>query len=135
MAGPGDLFIYGTLAVPEVMVAVTGRSVPLVPATLPGHHCGQVTGAPYPGVVPSPGTATRGWLMEGLGPATLRRLDAYEGPLYRRSRARVLGPGGRPRVAWVYVVRPGQRHRVGRHPWSLETFVARDLRDYLARRC
>jgi gamma-glutamylcyclotransferase (GGCT)/AIG2-like uncharacterized protein YtfP len=93
-----------------------------------------VIGAPYPGVVPHPGATTRGWLTPALDPGTVRRLDAYEGPLYRRARARVAGESGH-RPAWVYVVRPDRRHRVSREPWDLDRFVREQLRDYLVRRC
>lgn len=134
-AGLQRLFIYGTLAVPEVMFTVAGRRLALAPATLPGFHCARVTGAAYPGVVPRPGALTRGWLASGLTPRVLARLDRYEGPLYRRRRVRVNRADGASRRAWVYALRPGRRHRASRHPWDLEAFVARHLGDYLARRC
>lgn len=125
------LFCYGTLEFPELMHALSGRQYPAVPAELPGFRRYRVRGEVFPGVLLEPGASTPGTLYSGLGPAQLRMLDRYEGPLYRRRRERVYDDGGRHCVAWVYVVAACERRRLSPEPWDREAFAAHHLTDYL----
>lgn len=94
------LFLYGTLLRPALLARFAGRAMRQTPAALPGWRRVRLRGTPYPtlrrarAVVP-------GALVE-VPAAALRRLDAYEGPRYRRVRVTVRA-GSRPRaaVAWI----------------------------------
>jgi len=125
------LFCYGTLEFPALMHAVSGRRYPAVSAELPGYGRYRVRGEVFPGLLREPGASTAGTLYGGLGPAQLRMLDRYEGPLYRRRRVRVYDCRGRDCVAWVYVIAARESRRLSAEPWDREAFAAYHLTDYL----
>ncbi len=107
------LFCYGTLRVAAVVARVTGRRFPARAALLPGHGVRRLCGTPYPALLARRGEVTAGRLYEGLTPVHLRRLDRYEGRLYRRCLVMVRDDRGAARRAWVYLVAPRYRHRLG----------------------
>ena len=113
------LFCYGTLMVPEVWRRVAGRPRPGRAARLPGYVRCRIAGTPWPAMVARSGAVTEGLLRSGVTVAELRRLDAWEGRLYRRVRVEVeTGPGGRW-PAWAYIIHPSRRRRLrcgGRTP-------------------
>jgi gamma-glutamylcyclotransferase (GGCT)/AIG2-like uncharacterized protein YtfP len=107
-----SVFVYGTLTVPRVMRAVTGREFDLLPASLPGYACFRVRGAAYPGVV-------------------LARLDRFEGRVYERRRVTVRVEPDERREAWAWVIRPEHRSLLSNEPWNRERFVRHDLPSFL----
>jgi len=92
---PGTaLFVYGTLTSPRRLSALTGRSFPRRPARLEGwERVARPDG--YPDIVPKPGSAVDGWLVEQIDAASLQHLDAYEdeGHLYWRRPIQVIADG------------------------------------------
>jgi gamma-glutamylcyclotransferase (GGCT)/AIG2-like uncharacterized protein YtfP len=100
---PASLFLYGTLLDPAVLVRMAGRAGlhrRAVPARLPGHRRVVLRGTPYPTLLRGRGVVAG--LLLRAGPATLRRLALYEGPLYRLRPCRVLTRrGARRALAWV----------------------------------
>jgi gamma-glutamylcyclotransferase (GGCT)/AIG2-like uncharacterized protein YtfP len=127
------LFCYGTLEFPPIMRAVAGRLFPALPARLHGYRRLGVKGEVYPGIVAAVGAAVTGTLYDGLAPADLRVLDAYEDGIYRRRLLRVRDAAGRLRAAWVYIVPSMYRHRLGAADWDPGTFARRDFARYLRR--
>lgn len=130
---PHRLFCYGTLQLPDIVAAATGREPPGTPAALPGYACYAVRGAVYPAAVPERGARIEGTLYEGLSPRELARLDRYEGPEYRRRRVRVDIPGGDPREAWVYLWRERYRRLLSAERWSLRWFEENHRARYVSR--
>lgn len=135
--GPGALFAYGSLRVPEVMEAVTGRRLDSVPARLPDHAVLRVAGAVYPGLVERAGAIAHGRLYAGLDERTLRVLDAFEDAMYERLLLDVGpdapgGPGAVP--AFVYRVHASHRGALVDAPWDFEGFEREHARAF-ARRC
>lgn len=109
-----DLFVYGTLREDEVVRRVTGRTFPKAAGTLSGFR--RVEGPawfPYSNLDPQAGAFAEGMVLMGVDPASLARLDAYEGACYARRRVRVDTEGG-PREAWVYVGLPEEIERMRR---------------------
>ncbi|MFE8070515.1 gamma-glutamylcyclotransferase family protein [Marinobacteraceae bacterium S3BR75-40.1] len=121
---PCYLFCYGTLQHPPLFEQVAGERFQGEAARLDGYRCARVIGEPYPAIVPDSGAVTHGTLVPLQRPQSLSALDAYEGPLYQRQRLNV-EVDGRSVVAWVYVLKPAYRQRLGGEPWSLETFQRR----------
>lgn len=71
------------------------------PALLAGYRRAMLRGTPYPTLVRSSSDAVHGLLAE-IAPATLRRLSAYEGSLYRFVTVRVLCAGATIAArAWI----------------------------------
>jgi len=126
-----DLFVYGTLMVPEVMHRVCGYACAGEPALLYDYRRRRVRGEVYPAVVASVGDAVGGILYRGVGPAQLVLLDAFEGAMYRREMVTV-AVGVRVQPAASYVCAPGLAHRLSDADWSLDDFVAEGLRGFLA---
>lgn len=131
--GGHALFAYGTLEFPQVMRALTGRRFRTSPACLKGHVRLTVRGAVYPGLTPRAGGEVSGTLYRGLDRKAIRRLDAFEGPLYRRRVVRVQPVGERSMTALVYLVTPRQRRRLGTTNWDPVVFAGRHLTTYLRR--
>lgn len=128
-----NLFAYGTLEIPAVLEAVTGRRFASREASVRGFVRRRLRGRLYPAAVEAPGERLAGRFYEGLDAATLARLDRFEGEEYeRRSVAAELAPSGSAQ-AELYVLAPGQRAALLAEPWERELFVARHLAAYLER--
>ena len=121
---PVDLFVYGTLMIPEVYQRVTG--LPLRDhqrATLQDHQRYRVAKEPYPAAVPEQGASISGLLVRRLEQATIERIDQFEGASYQR-RATTVETADGPRTAQFYLLRESARQLLGERPepWSLERF-------------
>ena len=127
---PVSLFAYGTLQIPEVLRAVTGRTFPGIPAILEGFRRGRLVNATYPGLVRAPGFRTGGALLLGLDQEILTRLDRFEGKTYRREAVEVLTGSVKPVSAFTYVMTTGHPELSG-EPWDLERFCREDLAGFL----
>ena len=131
--GRSDLFCYGTLQIPAVMLAVIGRHPRGQPAEVRGYGAFEVRRAEYPGLRPTPRQITGGRVYFGLTATELAVLDRFEGQLYRRGRLTVLTGDGRRRGAWVYVVKPSRRQCLTPRRWSLREFRRRRYRRSMQR--
>jgi gamma-glutamylcyclotransferase (GGCT)/AIG2-like uncharacterized protein YtfP len=126
------LFAYGTLVVPRVMEAVTGRTFPGRPAVLEGYARFLVAGTSYPGIVCKPGERTEGVLYHGLGRRDLEALDRFEDAFYERRVVFVTGPDGARTPAHAYVVPRRHRRVLGTDPWRRDVFETEHLAGFLA---
>lgn len=125
-----DLFVYGTLMVPEIMFAVCRHRGPGQPATLFGYHRRRVTGEAYPAITRCDGEQVQGICHSGLSAAQGRLLDSFEGEMYRRHTVSIRTALGE-RLAEAYVLAPHARAQLSREPWSLESFVATQLDGFM----
>ncbi len=103
------LFLYGTLLDPARMARCTGRPVALHAATLRGWKRVAMPGGRYPTLVRAR-AAVRG-AVAVVDAAALRRLSAYEGPLYDLRRVAVRTARGNT-VAGVWIARAATKR-----PW------------------
>jgi gamma-glutamylcyclotransferase (GGCT)/AIG2-like uncharacterized protein YtfP len=124
------LFCYGTLEIPAVMRAVSGRLPARRPAVLEGYRRALIRGRDYPGIEPA-NDRVPGTLYRHPGQGAMQRIDRFEGAEYRRVRVTVDTPQGRT-GAWAYVPKPG-RARVGRAAWEPARFERQELARYLRR--
>ena len=116
------LFAYGSLEVPEVMRAVTGRSFRHRPAVLEGYRRSLLVGSSYPGILATSGERTSGIAYESLDRRTFEILDDWEGDSYRRDEVRVTLTSGQTLRAYAYVLRPECAHLISDTPWDAEAF-------------
>lgn len=127
-----SLFSYGTLEIPEVMAAITGRTFPSTSAVLPDHARFLLLGETYPGVFHSYRAEVTGVLYQGVDPDSLALLDLFEGEFYNRKTVHVMTLS-RSRVrAEAYLVPPNHEVLLSQQPWEREDFVARHLNGFLA---
>lgn len=116
--GRYQIFVYGTLLVPEVMQRVTGRQPPGRPATLKGYQRYRLHQRSYPGIVPEPAAEVAG-LLYSVDSRILTTLDRYEDPYYERCPVIVETASGK-HEAYAYVIPPARRHLIDPRPWDLE---------------
>jgi gamma-glutamylcyclotransferase (GGCT)/AIG2-like uncharacterized protein YtfP len=126
-----NLFVYGTLMVPEVMYAVCGYDQPGVPASIDGFRRRRVSGESYPAIAPSPGNSVNGMLYRNVSATQLEVLDDFEGAMYQRRDLLVQTDDGDIEAA-AYVVAEGCHALLSSEEWSLETFTDRHLSDFMA---
>ena len=125
-----NLFVYGTLMVPQVMEAVCGHTQKGLDAVLSNHRRRLVRGEVYPAIVPLPGEQVSGLLYRGLSDEEFYRLDNFEGSLYQRRCVEVV-VNGQASVAHAYVLRPAFRQRLSDTPWSLQHFVIDGIEQFV----
>jgi len=119
-----NLFVYGTLRVPQIWAAVSASpQTSAVPAILPGYRIRRVAGGDFPvigadasAIEPVPGN-----LMLDVSDEAMARLDAYEDFFYIRTSVKVETPEG-PREAEAYVVPPNRTELFSDDPWTLNWF-------------
>jgi len=120
---PTSLFAYGTLAIPDVVDALTGRVPAAEPATLAGYRCRLLQGRLDPGIERHPGSMTEGLLYRQLTPNELSLLDAFEESPYQRRVVTVRSQTGESLRAWAYVVPGHASNLLSAEPWAPERFT------------
>lgn len=126
-----SVFTYGTLQLPSVMSAVTGRCPAASPASLYGYARYRLLDYSYPGLRLEAGAVTSGVLYSGLDSAELARLDAFEDTFYQRESLAVTTGAGLTVAAWVYVVPPQSYALLDDQPWCLTHFQSLSLAGFL----
>jgi len=133
-----NLFVYGTLLVPEILDTVTGRGDwKSEPAELPGHAIFRVRNRDFPGIVKSDHARTPavGSLIFDVDEQSLARLDAYEDDFYTRESVLVLPEAGSPVRAEIYLVPESlARHYLSDEVWTLEWFMKNRFETYWSQR-
>ena len=89
MTADMNIFAYGTLMIPSVMVAVTGRHFRSQKANLRNYARFTVKGESYPGIIPLTDAITEGIIYFNVNKFSLEQLDIFEGDLYERTHVRV----------------------------------------------
>ena len=125
-SGLVELFVYGTLMVPEVIRGVCGYQEPGESAVLEGYRRRVVAGEVYPAIVPDPEEQVVGRLYGGLSSRQIQLLDAFEGDMYQR-RVVSLSIDSGPAVAETYVLHDAYTHCLSSQIWSLEQFLTDGL--------
>jgi hypothetical protein len=106
------LFVYGTLLHPVMLAQTGGTPIQpgcMRPATLRGSRRLALAETPYPTPRRRRGGVVTGSIVE-VGAAVVRRLAAYEGPLYRLRRL-VVSPRC---AAGAWIAPGGTRHEFRR---------------------
>lgn len=125
------VFTYGTLEIPEVMEAVTGRSWASAEAWAKGFDKFLLKGRIYPGMTAVRGSICSGRVYYHIDRRTLEILDAFEDELYARERIEVEVEGDRSLQAYAYLVPPQDRECLTSTPWQPDAFKSKHLVRYL----
>ena len=126
-----NLFVYGTLCLPEVRDVLMRRAVTARAATLAAHRVARVDGHTYPTLVPADDERADGYVLHDLTPAEHRVLRLFEPPVYDLVAVTVTPvDAANDQKAVTY------RHRdaatVAREPWMPAAFVGAARRAFLA---
>ena len=125
------LFVYGTLQLPAVMFAVTGKVFKALPARLDDYSRHRLRGKSYPGIRPNPGSSVEGLLVTGIDEESLRNLDGFEDSCYRRDAVTAITAEGGEWTAQAYVMREESVGLLLPEAWSLEEFQRKHLSLFL----
>ena len=125
------LFTYGTLEIPEVMEAVTGRALASAEARAKGFAKFLLKGRIYPGMTAVKGATCSGRVYYHIDRRTLDILDAFEDEIYARERIEVEVSEGRFLHADAYLIPPQHRDCLTATPWQPDEFMTTHLVHYL----
>jgi gamma-glutamylcyclotransferase (GGCT)/AIG2-like uncharacterized protein YtfP len=125
------LFCYGTLQVPEVMHAVTGRTYRGEPATLHGYAIYRVKNAEYPGIIRTADSEIEGIVYEDVSEHDLNVLDLFEGNFYKRQLLNVHLSDGSKSKPWVYLIADNHQDILTDESWKLEYFLDHGLESFM----
>ena len=127
-----QVFAYGTLAIPQVMTALTGVVFPTVPAHVIHYARFLLKGKPYPGMCRRQNTMTSGRLYRNVDEESLRVMDAFEDDIYVREAIVVNTESGAFAKAWAYLIPEEYEVRLGVECWDQEVFLDKYGETYLA---
>ena len=125
------VFTYGTLEIPEVMEAVTGKSWASAEAGAKGFAKFLLKGRIYPGMTAVQGSTCSGRVYYHIDSRTLEILDAFEDEVYAREHIEVEVAEGRSLQAYAYLIRPQDRACLTSAPWQPDDFKSKHLVRYL----
>lgn len=126
-----NIFAYGTLMIPSVMHAVTGRHFRLQKAILRDYARFRVKGESYPGIIPVTDAITEGIIYFNVNEFSLEQLDIFEGDLYERIGVRVETEEKEMLDAQAYVIQSKYLGYLSRTAWDVEEFIKKDLEMFL----
>ncbi len=126
-----NVFTYGSLMIPSVMAAVTGKRFLTLKASLKEYARFRVNGESYPGLMYAKGATTEGIVHCDVDALSLKLLDKFEGELYKRISARAEDEGHGSLVVETYVFDRGQLHLLSSEPWDFEEFKRNHLQEFM----
>lgn len=118
-----DLFTYGTLMSPDIMMRLAGYLPNSCIAHLHGFRCSRVKGEEYPGIRENAEGMVQGILYLDVPEAAVQRLDIFEGEMYERRQVMVQIEDGVEKSAMTYVFLPGYHDLLTEIPWDFEEFL------------
>ncbi len=131
---PMNLFVYGTLLVPQIWTLVTSDTFPEnEEGSLPGYSIRKVKNASFPAITHTGKNQdiVPGRLLHKIAPETLRSLDAYEDQFYFRTEVEVSTLKGEIIAAETYAVSSNTASRIlSSESWTLEWFLRNAYEDY-----
>ena len=122
-----DLFVYGCLSLPEVLKHVTGRTFRTEEGVLHGYARLQIKGGPEAALIPFPDQQTDGIVCFDVDADSLRRMDAFQGALFKRTEVNVQTGTDRWAEAEAYVFKLKERARLVAKPWDETSFREKHL--------
>jgi len=119
----GNLFAYGTLKDPEIMIQVSGFQHRSDRATLLNYVRKKVLGEVYPAIIQQNGSVVEGILYYDVSPRAFHRLDMFEGRIYVRTDIVTTLHSGMQIPSQTYVLKASCADRLSDEAWSFETFL------------
>ncbi len=130
---PVNIFAYGTLMLPEIVEALTGKCFTPRTAVLCGYSCYAFKDKCYPGIVEEKDGRVEGVFYHDIDERSLSIFDWFEDTLYER-RLLTITVDGKNTQAFAYVVHEKYRHELDTVFWSPDTFIRDHAAGYV-RKC
>ncbi|GAA4785745.1 hypothetical protein GCM10023200_19630 [Actinomycetospora chlora] len=124
-AGTPDLFVYGTLALDDVVRTLIDRVPASELTSAPGWRAARLPDLPYPGLVRDPEAEASGRVYTDLSETEWSVLDAFEDPTYSVEVVHLTS--GRSSLAYVW---PDE---VLADSWTTGSLEGADMQAYLER--
>ena len=125
-----SVFTYGTLQVPLVMQAVTGKEFPSTSAVLNGYQRFKIKDRTYPGLIKNENNKIEGTLYNNIDDVSLQLLDEFEDICYDRCLVSVICDE-KQQDAFIYITKEEYQYTLSKQEWSLEEFENKYLNKYL----
>jgi len=126
-----NLFVYGTLEIPQVMNKLLGIVPAAEAAVLRDYARYMLLKRPYPGIIKQDGGEVEGVLYRGISAKYLQILDRYEDRFYQRRIVRVKNARGRAARAWTYIIPHHYKNALSDVPWDRAKFIQEHLKRFL----
>ena len=126
------LFTYGSLILPEVWTAVTGKLHPSEPGTISGFLRRSIHGATFPGILPTQqkNDTVDGSIYHEVDTDSLIALDEFESDFYERQTVEARTSENHLIICQAYVVKPNHAALLSDSPWDLNTFKQDHLKTF-----
>ncbi|SFM48395.1 gamma-glutamylcyclotransferase family protein [Thermodesulforhabdus norvegica] len=121
----GNLFAYGTLMCPEIMLEVCGTVLASRRALLRGFSRYRIRDEFYPGILPDPGGFVGGVVYFGVSDELWQGLDRFEGDMYERVPVTPVLMTGEKIEAFAYVVKPAFYSMLTGEEWDFHEFLTK----------
>lgn len=126
-----NLFAYGSLAIPEVLQALTGKVFSAQPARLSGYRRFSLQERIYPGIIPYKGGWTDGQLFTDLDASSAQLVASFEDSIYSPRTVTVYTDRGESHDATSYVVDLPSYGILVDTDWSVDVFKDSHLAAYI----
>ncbi|MEZ5106542.1 MAG: gamma-glutamylcyclotransferase family protein [Draconibacterium sp.] len=97
-----NLFVYGTLQLPSVVLKLTGKFFETDEAVLTGFKSYCVRNCDYPAIIPNREAKVSGLLLKNVDDISLQAIDYFEGNEYTKQKVTVI-VAGKDISAFTYV--------------------------------
>lgn len=122
-----NIFVYGCLRVPELLRHVAGRSFRSEEGVVHGYANLQIKNSPEAALFPFPDFQTGGVVCFDVDDDSLRRMDRFQGALFKRAEVNVETVGGNWVEAETYLFKLRERRRLTARPWDETAFREKRL--------
>jgi gamma-glutamylcyclotransferase (GGCT)/AIG2-like uncharacterized protein YtfP len=125
-----NLFVYGSLIVPEIITAVTGRDFASKKGgVLRGYAQFARRDRPEAALLPFPDMTTEGTVYCDMDDESLRRIDTFTGDSYHRVEVNIETYTGEWVEAEAHVIHLKARKLLTTKPWDEDEFRRKHLKD------
>lgn len=118
-----NLFAYGSLMCADIMTSVVGSERQRNEGGLKGYQRLKLQNEQYPAIIEGENCEVKGIVYSDIDETGWRKLDSFEGAMYKRQIVEVEIPNEGILYAYTYVLRPEYHHRILHEEWSFSEFV------------
>jgi gamma-glutamylcyclotransferase (GGCT)/AIG2-like uncharacterized protein YtfP len=122
------LFVYGTLLSKGIWKSIVSGDYASDSAILNGYARKKVKRKNYPGLVERDGSKVEGMLYYDISEEDFRKLDAYEGEEYARTKVSVHLSSGKSIESFTYLFKKEYFGKLTKSEWALTGFLCKKTR-------
>ena len=123
-----NLFVYGTLLSNKIWKSIVNREYSSDSAVLKVYARKKVKGKNYPGLIEQDGSVVEGKIYYDISEEDFRKLDAYEGEEYARTKVSVQLSSGKSIESFTYLFKKEYFGKLTKSEWALTGFLCKKTR-------